>query len=954
MQMQDTRRGARRLRSAMLAVVMAAGVAVAASTQQAPVYKAEVDVVPVDLVVTDREGRPVSGLQAEDFRVTVDGQPRKVLTAQFLSSAAAPSPGRAELPRKGAWDIDAAFESVYIGNEKGVEIEKMPSRNVMIVVDQASFTPAAGRRAAVAARGLLDMLHPNDRVGLAVIPPVGPFVRPSRDHQRVRQALAQVSGIMQAMPRGEVSMSLTDALGWTGGDSTARENVTQRFCSTMGGAEGAAACIAELNRAAAEVIANAREQSLTTLRGLGDIIRAASLDGSASAVVILSAGLYASGRASRLGVDGDMRIVGRVAAASRAMVFALYVESGFLDRDSMDKKRLAGFSTEDGDLGLDGLRDLAGMSGGSVTRMSNTSDEAFRRVSLELSAYYLLGIEGVPGDRDGRRHRLRVTVARPDVSVRSREELFLPVVKKLTPDETIKEALGGAELQRELRIRLSTQMMREPGSDKVRLLISALIGEGVARPSPVRVAYSIRGAGAETATATSDIQNDTLPLVGTGAGGALSYFDAAQLTPGRYLLRLAAVDEGGKVGSVQQVVDATLIAADVGTFSDLMLADPARPVKDRFTPVADGRMTGDSVEAFLEVYPAPGHEVKAVGFDVSDTPGGPAIVSGSVVPEKRGDRLVAGGRLELRALPPGVYILNALVMEGDKALGRTSRPFMLDRRVGAADAAAEPRAAMAFAATGRLVAGFSREDALRPDALGYFLNRLQAAETASPGEPVAEATAALRSANYEAVLAALPAESDQLSAVFLRGLALFAQGQLEPAAKQFRATLRIADDFLPAAFYLGACYAAGGLDREAVGAWQTSLVSESGSRMIYEVLADALLRLNDGKQAEAILEEARERWPGDDVFLPRLAAAKVILSRRSEALALLEPYIERHQLDSEPLFLAIRLLYEAHDSRKPLKGAVEDRTLAAKYGELYRATNGANQPLVARWVAAMK
>jgi len=294
-------------------------------------------------------------------------------------------------------------------------------------------------------------------------------------------------------------------------------------------------------------------------------------------------------------------------------------------------------------------------------------------------------------------------------------------------------------------------------------------------------------------------------------------------------------------------------------------------------------------------------------------------------------------------------------MEGERLLGRTSRPFMLDRAARAdASATGEPRAALAFAATGGLVARFSPEEALRPDALGYFLNRMQASETASTGTSVAEAAAALRSARYDAVLAALPGESDVLSVAFLKGLALLGQGQLEPAAAEFRTALRISDEFLPAAFYLGACYAAGGRDREAAGAWQTSLVSETGSRMIYEVLADALLRLNDGKQAEAIIEEALDRWRGDDVFLPRLAAAKVILNRRAEALAVLEPYIERHPAESEPLFLAIRLLYEAHDARKPLKGAAEDRALSAKYGALYGAAGGASQPLVARWVAAMK
>jgi predicted Zn-dependent protease len=415
------------------------------------------------------------------------------------------------------------------------------------------------------------------------------------------------------------------------------------------------------------------------------------------------------------------------------------------------------------------------------------------------------------------------------------------------------------------------------------------------------------------------------------------------------------MDQKGRLGSVQQVIDATLVSGDVGTFSDIMLLDPSRRVKETFTPVADGRITGDSLDAFLEVYPEPGRSVSTVAFDVSDTPGGPAIVGGSVRVEKQGeDRLVGAANVDLRALPPGLYILNARVLDGDRLLGRAARPFLLERAARSAGVAGEPRTAISFATTGGLVRRFSRDEALRADAVGYFLNRMSASETAPSGSAVTQAMAAVRGGRFDAALAALAAESPGvLSVSFLRGLALLGQGNLEPAAEQFRAALRISNDFLPAAFYLGACYAAGGRDREAVGAWQTSLISETDSRIIYEVLADAFLRLNDAKQAEAIVAEASERWPGDDVFVPRLAAAKVLLDQRAEALAALEPYIDRHPSEAEPLFLAIRLLYEAYDDGKRLKGDAEDRALAQKYASLYRAAGGANQTLVARWVSAM-
>jgi len=947
--MSRTARHLQTLRFPLLSIAAATVLAVTAHGQQAPTYKLEVDVIPVDLVVTDAEGRPVTGLRPEDFQVTVDGRPRRVVTAQFLSSAANPA-RQPEATRKGGWEIDAAFESVYVGNHRATGLEKEPSRSVVIAIDQNGFGTAEGRTAATAARALLDVLHPNDRVGLAVFPPPGPFLRPTRDHHRVRLALGQVTGAAEPPPRTDFAMNVSEALGWASGDKMSRDRITQTFCSTL---TALATCETELDRSAADVLNYARRQSVNTIRGLEAVMRASSSDGSAVAIVLISTGVFATGHASQLGLDGDVRTLGWQAAVSRAMVYALHVDSGFLDRDSMDRQRISGFSTEDSDLRRAGLQYIAGTAGGTFANASLGSDVAFRRLSLDLAAYYLLGIEGVAADRDGRRHRLQVTVSRPGVTARSREDLYLPAARRVTGEDAVREALAAPDLERELPIRLATQVMREPGTSNVRLLISAAIGEGVQAPGPVRVGYLLQGSGAGATAGSSDVQSRTLSVVGSGGDAALSYVETAQVHAGRYLLRLAAIDEKGRVGSVQQIVDSTLIAGDVGTFSDVLLVDPLRSQKDMLTPVADGRITGEFLEAFLEIYPSQGRSAAAVDFDISDTPGGPAILSGSVRPETKGDRQVAGIRMELRALPPGLYMLNARVLEGERALGRTSRPFLLDRPVAVDLVGGEPRAPLAFAATGRLVKSFSRDDALKPEALAFFLNRMHASETASTGETVAAAADALRGARFDAVLAALPGPSDVLSVAFLKGLALFGQGRLEPAAEQFRIALRISSDFLPAAFYLGACYAAGGRDREAVGAWQTSLVTESDSRLIYEVLADALLRLNDGAQADAIIGEARERWPEDDSFAFRLAAAKVLLNRRAEALGMLESYIERHPDESEALFLALRLLYEAHDGGKRLKSAAEDRALAAKYGAMYAAAGGPNAPLVARWVGAM-
>jgi hypothetical protein len=48
-------------------------------------FKSNVDLVPVDVNVIDKTGRPVSDLTAGDFTLSVDGKPRTIASAQFIA-----------------------------------------------------------------------------------------------------------------------------------------------------------------------------------------------------------------------------------------------------------------------------------------------------------------------------------------------------------------------------------------------------------------------------------------------------------------------------------------------------------------------------------------------------------------------------------------------------------------------------------------------------------------------------------------------------------------------------------------------------------------------------------------------------------------------------------------------------------------------------------------------------
>ena len=71
--------------SAVTLALLSFNFLVIAQEQPPKTFRSSVDLVPVDVNVVDSNGRPVADLAAEDFALTVDGKPRRIVSAQFIT-----------------------------------------------------------------------------------------------------------------------------------------------------------------------------------------------------------------------------------------------------------------------------------------------------------------------------------------------------------------------------------------------------------------------------------------------------------------------------------------------------------------------------------------------------------------------------------------------------------------------------------------------------------------------------------------------------------------------------------------------------------------------------------------------------------------------------------------------------------------------------------------------------
>ncbi|HXK08483.1 MAG TPA: VWA domain-containing protein [Vicinamibacteria bacterium] len=419
---------------AVLPVLVLAAVAAGQEPPTPPVFRREVEIVKVDVVVTDKAGTPVRGLEREDFTVLEEGQPQtvqsfEVINAEPASSPSAPgSPAPPPPPR--------ARVATNFGPEPA------PGRTFVIVFDNLNLSPLNAQRAKGAALAFLDKgLRDGDRVMLAA---TGGGAWWST---RMPEGRADLVEVLKGLDPRKFPESAYDRMTdfeamrvYQYSDSQVARRVQDRFERYSVRARSEDDKEREgrdlvtpgridlyVDNKAAETYLKVRTRNRATFAALERVLRPLEASRDRKAVVFMSEGfVYDPAEA------GYRRVV---EAARRANAALYFVDTrGLADLPGFYSAQFGGRIDENNVLSAiadttqdaEGAVSLARDTGGFSISSTNDLESGVVRIGNESSCYYLLGY--APGNvpHDGRFRRIEVKVRRAGVIVRARRGYFAP------------------------------------------------------------------------------------------------------------------------------------------------------------------------------------------------------------------------------------------------------------------------------------------------------------------------------------------------------------------------------------------------------------------------------------------------------------------------------------------------------------------------------------------------
>ena len=531
--------------------------ALAPAPQATPSFPAEVEVITVDVVVVDKDGRPVTGLTRDEFRVLEDGKSQEIVS--FEPYERVEPGGEVEPP-------------AVATNERGTELR---GRAFALLLDDVFTAPQVSADIRKAAESFLrDSVGPGDEVTIATT-----------------SGNAYWSA---GLPEGLEDL-LAVAARFKGQDRTGRYGTQEYVAMPSRGMRNEQLLIKPMTEVEAYDIVSGTKRGDSGIAHEIDHIRRQRMKMTLAAVRRqLDALATVRGRKSLIlmspgFLQDDTPDIRETSAASRRANAALY----FIDVRGLEPQGILSAANvvsggptltahswaEDSERHVvtGGTENLALDTGGFSIRHTNDFAAATARIAAESRSYYLLGIH--PADGKGPRdwRKLKVDVTRPGLKVRSRRGYSLrdspppeedakdkgkekksaaPTRKTLDP--AVAGALDAAHAVSGIPLRAMTYVMEPGPKDTTRVLVAAefdpqdLGGGG----TPAKLGFSVNITHRDTGRAFESNERVEVKLGGDAPTGWRAIAREFMLPAGVASARVVVHDPAtGALGAVTQRIE---------------------------------------------------------------------------------------------------------------------------------------------------------------------------------------------------------------------------------------------------------------------------------------------------------------------------------------------------------------------------------------------------------------
>lgn len=364
-----------------------------------PSFRTRIDAISVDATVTDRQGRPVTDLTADDFEIREAGKPQTIDSFRFIqvppASAAGPEPAppilsRSQMERETANPENRLF-IVFLDDYHTRD------RNALHIRPQlARWLRGLGPRDLVA------IMYPLTAVGAVTF---------SRDHD------ADAAAVMNFTGR-KYNYAPTTRYEQYFAEQPPEVQEQIRNDLTIRTLQSACALLATLREGRKTLLYVGEGMAATLPPG----VRTSAAVLPPSSALPPASGAQQSYQFFRTSdLLNRMRDIFTVAVRGNTSIYALdprgLATSEFGAADTMDPAADQRYLSE----AIDSLRYLADETDGRAIIGKNDPLPDLQKMTAELGTYYLLGYTSSIAPRDGKFHEIDVRVKRKDVVVRARK-----------------------------------------------------------------------------------------------------------------------------------------------------------------------------------------------------------------------------------------------------------------------------------------------------------------------------------------------------------------------------------------------------------------------------------------------------------------------------------------------------------------------------------------------------